>query len=88
MSAYLNESVDVPAIQLEGSYSGRIATAPADLDERVFVIVPAFSDDYRFGPCRWQARDTISLPAVGDWCLVVFDENQEPSVPLWWPYTT
>lgn len=67
-------------------WSGIIAAAPPDFDEKVFVLIPGEFGETRIGPCMWQARNTVDLPARGDVCLVVFDQNNQPFVPLWWPF--
>jgi hypothetical protein len=87
MSGYLTETLEAPEIQLAGSFNGRIASSPTDLADKVYVTLDTI-DGYRFGPCRWQARDASSLPGPGDRCVVVFTETQEPAVVLWWPYDT
>lgn len=74
---------------LRGIWAGTIASDPADLDERVMVTLTEVGDgQLQLGPCRWQARDATSLPARGDWCLVAFDQNEEPTVVTWWPFVT
>lgn len=84
--SYLEEARDIPETQLTGVWSGMIAENVSDLNEKVFVTVPDLSADYRLGPCRWQARDETSLPARGDRCTIVFDQDQEPVVVMWWPF--
>jgi len=69
-----------------GSWYGVIAKPAADMNDFVYVVIPAFSRTMRFGPCRWQSRDATSLPARGDDCLVIFDNNKIPWVAAWWPF--
>lgn len=89
MSTPLRQSVTSdPQPGLDGGYAGRLATTPSDMAEKVYVIIPALSTDQRIGPCRWQARDDVSLPARGDRCYVVFDDNQEAWVIAWWPFNS
>ena len=55
-----------------------INRAPVTVDESVYVVVPSFSSDYEFGPCRWTPR--LFLPHKGDECVVIFPESGEPWV--------
>lgn len=63
-----------------------IAVAPTDQNELVEVIIPEFDPHLKWGPCRWQARSDTALPAVGDSCLVIFDNRREGWVVAWWPF--
>lgn len=68
-------------------WAGRIASAPADQSVKVQVVIPGLSPELRIGPCRWMPRGSvITMPARGDDCLVVFDNNGEPWVICWWPF--
>lgn len=69
-------------------FSGRVAVGASDMGDRIMVIVPAIDETQRIGPCRWQARDETSHPARGDACLVAFDEQSDPWVIAWWPFST
>lgn len=71
----------------EGStpHYGIIAKAPVDFTALVPVILPDFDPTLQWGPCPWQSRDAVSLPAAGDPCLVVFDNQRRPWVITWWP---
>lgn len=73
-----------------GACKATIATEPATLDEKVYVTLPNFGNGVlQFGPCRWQARDGVSLPTRGDHALVIFDDDDaEPWVVAWWPFDT
>lgn len=64
-----------------------VATNATDLSDSLEVVIPAFDKNLRFGPCRWQSRDAVSLPARGDEALVVFDERKQPWIIAWWPFT-
>jgi hypothetical protein len=81
---------DLPTLDTLGQqvWQGKIATAPTDFAQRVQVIIPDFDAELRWGPCRWQARDEVSFPVVGDSCLVIFDNDREPWVVAWWPFLT
>lgn len=65
---------------------GLIAKTAADLTTLVPVIIPEFDAHLQWGPCRWQSRDSVSLPQKGDACLVVFDNRREPWIVAWWPF--
>lgn len=71
---------------LTGTWSAIVAEPATDMDTKIHVVIPGFSDGLQVGPCRWQARDATSLPARGDRCLVTFDDHHEPWVPIWWPF--
>ena len=52
------------------------------------VTLPGFPDPkLQFGPCRWQARDAVTLPERGNPALVCFDENDVPWVIAWSPFS-
>jgi hypothetical protein len=68
---------------LDGFWSGRIANDVGGDDEPVYVVIPAFDNSFRFGPCKWSTKVQL-LPRRGDECLVVFDEKQRPYVIDWW----
>jgi hypothetical protein len=57
-----------------------------DLLHRLMVIIPEMDPSFEIGPCRWQSRDGVSLPTIGDECLVIFDNDNEPWIVAWWPY--
>lgn len=88
MTDFLADSKTRPESLAGSTFSAVIADAPGDFDEKVYVTIPAFDPQLQWGPCRWQSRDATSLPGRGDACLVVFDENQEPWIPLWWPFNS
>lgn len=67
---------------------GVVASAATDLSDRIAVVVPDFHPDFRWENCFWQSRDSVSLPARGDRCLVVLDNRQQPWVLAWWPFIT
>lgn len=68
-----------------GSWTAKIATNATGPDDQVMIIIPAFDPMLRLGPCRWQARDNVSLPQVGDTCLAVQDEKDDWWITSWWP---
>ena len=70
----------------DGPMYGQFATAPGSITEKVYVIIPDLDVYTKFGPCWWQTRDAVSLPNVGDKCLVIFDNRQYPWVIAWWPF--
>jgi hypothetical protein len=59
---------------------------PNSFDDLAYVIIPDLDSQLKVGPCRWQARDTVTLPASGDEALVVFDNDNSPWVVAWWPF--
>lgn len=66
-------------------YSGLILDTAFDLDEEVRVTIQDI--DNRFvthGPCKWQPRGDL-MPTEDDECVVIFDENGEPWIAVWWP---
>lgn len=73
------------ATDLGPSY-GVIAMDATDVADLLPVILPDFDETITWGPCRWQSRDATSLPAMGDSCLVVFDNQQNPWIVAWWPF--
>lgn len=86
MSSGLYESVVVPPEPtLEGCWRGRIARGATDMAERVWVVIPGFDDTRQIGPYRWMPRDETAKPQRGDYCLVLFDEQQEGHVVYWGP---
>jgi hypothetical protein len=68
------------------SWQGHFADNVPDFATRAWVIIPDLDPTLRVGPCRWQARDAVSLPAKGDACLVIFDNDREPWVVAWSPF--
>jgi hypothetical protein len=82
----LLENTPRPADAKAGGWFGIIARDVTNLDERAWFILPEFDIDIQWGPARWQARDTVSLPVRGNACLVVFDNRHNPWVVCWWPF--
>jgi hypothetical protein len=66
---------------------GQFAVDVTDYTERAWVILPDFSPN-RIGPCRWQSRDSATLPNRGDECLVQYDNRGLAWVIAWWPFST
>lgn len=67
-------------------WRGVINSNPNDLSIKVDVILPDLDKNLNLVGCRWQARDALSLPTIGDECLVAFDNNNEPWIIGWWPF--
>lgn len=65
------------------------APAPADANDELFVTIDAFDGGVsKWGPCPFMPRATTAdpdLPAVGDDCLVAFDDTGSPWVVVWTP---
>lgn len=62
---------------------GYILKAPLSFNEPVWVILPEGSTERPYGPCAWGAIHGAALPATGAACVVVFDEQNHPTV-VWW----
>jgi hypothetical protein len=63
---------------------GIFASAPPNVDTQVYVVLPEFDTTQKWGPCPWMPRGA-TLPAVGDKCLVIFDNTDAAWVVAWWP---
>jgi hypothetical protein len=66
---------------------GTISKPPTNFAEKVSVILPDWDDTLEWGPCMWQPRDAVTLPKIGDQCLVLLDNNRQPWVVAWWPFS-
>lgn len=77
--------VDEPDQQV---FAAVIASSPNDLSERVSVVIPGLDQTLRWEDCIWQARDATSLPARGDRCIVLMDDQKNVSVAIWWPFVS
>lgn len=75
-----------PRENMNRVWHGSIASNPADLEDRVDVVIPDLDSRLSIRGCRWQSRDATSLPIRGDTCLVIFDNNKEAWVVAWWPF--
>lgn len=62
---------------------GRVANDVADAADDLYVILPSYSTRQLWGPCFFAPK-AGQLPAEGDLCLVVFDEERDPWVSVWW----
>jgi hypothetical protein len=81
----LNLDITPPPTPLPLIWEGVISDPPINFQARLNVSIPGMNPDLNFEQIRWQARDSFSLPESGDECLVIFDNNREPWVPVWWP---
>jgi hypothetical protein len=63
-----------------------IASSPASFDEEVEIIIPDFDQSKRWGPCRWQSRNNVDMPARGDEALAIQDNLRRWWVIAWWPF--
>lgn len=69
------------------AYRGKVAESATGFNQPVNVVIDAIDNEvYYHGPCRWMPRGN-DLPAAGDECLIVFDEQNEPWVVNWWGAT-
>jgi hypothetical protein len=79
---------DVVRGQTPNRYNGALhahfATSPSDEFEQARVVVPRMSVNLSIGPCPWGPLRS-RLPKRGDRCLVLFDDNNEPWIVMWWP---
>lgn len=67
--------------------TGVVSKTAADFTRLVPVTIPSFDQNLEWGPCRWQARDDVTLPQKGDACLVIFTaDEREPWIAAWWPF--
>jgi hypothetical protein len=61
-----------------------VANTPEDGADDLYVLVESFDGAHqRFGPCYFAPK-AGELPARHDDALVVFDENGQPWVTVWW----
>ena len=74
-------STSAPAPR-EALVTGHAANAPAAAGNPLFVTVPS-----REGQTRsvegWVGKSSGAMPAVGDECLLAFDENRNAWVVAW-----
>lgn len=75
-----------PQGEMLTAWRGIVAKAAVDFTTLVPVILPDYDDTLTWGPCRWQARDAVTLPHKGDKCLVIFDNTRTPWIIAWWPF--
>jgi hypothetical protein len=69
----------------ERVWFGYFIDAPADMASPASIIVPDYDPSIHWSNCRWQARDSFTLPQPGDECLVKFDNRNQPWIVAWWP---
>jgi hypothetical protein len=70
------------------SIKGKIIGSPK-AGEEAFVHVPAFGENARRGPCKWNPiahSPTPLTPEGGEECIVEFDSDGLPWITQWWPY--
>lgn len=72
--------------KLRDFWFATVAKAPSDISDTLSVVVPDFDPQFIWKGCRWQSRDAVTLPIVGNECLVVLDNRNRPWVPVWWPF--
>lgn len=83
----IRQDIDSAPKPQQGNWYGTFAAAVTDIANMAYVILPDYDENIIWGPCRWQSRDEISLPAKGDECLVEFDNRNQPWVVAWWPFS-
>jgi hypothetical protein len=83
--------VDDHGQPLPPAVAGVVARTPAHTTDELQVTIGAFDDGARSWSfsCPWQPRFTAGgtyvPPTGGDRCLVLFDDEQAPWVPIYWP---
>lgn len=67
------------------AYEGVVSTAPAAVDDTMLVTLPGVDGgEHEFGPCPWGPERAAGLPAEGDRVLVMFSDDGDPWVVMWW----
>ncbi len=72
-----------------GPFMCTINGAPDSIDAEVFLVCDGIDGgEHLIGPARWAPRvdavgDTVT-PVAGDEALVMFDDNGDPWVVVWW----
>ena len=79
---YIRDATDLNPV-VERVWKGTIATTPVDFLDRVSVVIQGLDDSLRWEDCRWQGKDQITLPQIGDECVVIMDDNGELWVTAW-----
>lgn len=70
-----------------GPHSGIVVNSVENLSDMLYVVLPTYDSQFKWGPCPWTPRGTtLDFPQGGDRCLVVFDETRTPWVVSWWPF--
>ena len=64
-------------------WSGTIATTAQSMSDTVSVVLPGLVGDIRWDDCRWAPKDNITLPQMGDECVVVMDDTGQICVVDW-----
>lgn len=70
-------------VEYPAAAKGYIGNTAVAYGEPVSVILPAASTERHYGPCDWLAGHGTTLPQEGDECVVVFDEQNHPTI-VWW----
>ncbi len=67
---------------------GVIANTPASAAANVYVTIPSWPGNDRWGPCPWtphQSGITTILPSTGANCLLAFpDDGPVPWIVAWY----
>lgn len=72
-------------------FAGIIAEDAPDESTMIEVIVKAFDQELRWGPCPWAPpRGDGLLPVEGDRCIIGLVTTEDPGQPdiwilNWWP---
>lgn len=76
----VRQAAPIPYSPVARGYIGKGAVTFNDLLE---VILPEGSTERHYGPCPFPAIHGATLPAEGAVCVVVFDEQNHPTI-VWW----
>ena len=69
-----------------GATRAVVASSATELTDMVDVVIPEFDPKQRWGPCKWMPRgDITTLPARGDDCIIIFDNERNIWIIGWWP---
>ena len=67
---------------IPGFWHGKVVDpVPPDQITRMTLVIPDISPDHKWKNCRWPVAD---VPSLGQDCLVVFSNRDEPWVIALW----
>jgi hypothetical protein len=78
----INRSGPTPERPVVGGYVSRSREAPKSFSDPLWVIVPGYSTETPY-KCEWGTIHGKTLPAQGARVVVVFDDNEVPTVVFW-----
>lgn len=71
----------------QGQWSAVIADTLTDFADLASVIIPGLDPSIKWKNCKWQSRNSVDLPQAGNKCLIMFDDNNDIWVVVWWPFS-